>query len=197
MDDLGRGWEHQRAGRYSDADACYRRFLAGHPEHAEAWAALGVVAFKRQNLDEAIDCYKRSLALKPGSAQVLTNLGVAYALKRDFAAAERSFRQAIAIQPASLEAYRNLGHALRDQSQFAEAIPVYQQARMLNPNDIDILGSLGSAFLQSEPSGRGHRAAGHGGQARAAGCSSAPTSRHRTGGGRAVRRGRSRVSARL
>jgi tetratricopeptide (TPR) repeat protein len=143
MDDLGTGWEHQRAGRLSDAEACYRRFLAGHPDHAGGWAALGVVAFHRRDLDQAIGCYLRSLELMPGAADVLTNLGVAHAVRRDFAAAERWLRQAAAVRPPFLEAHRNLGHALRDQGKFAEAAQAYQQARTLRPDDVDVLGSLG------------------------------------------------------
>ncbi len=143
MDDLGMGWEHLRAGRLSDAEASYRRFLAVHPDHAGAWAALGLVAFNRRDLDEAIRCNLRSLALVPGAADVLTNLGVAYAVRRDFADAEKWLRQATAVRPPFPEAYRNLGHALRDQGKFAEAIQTYEQARMLRPDDIDILGSLG------------------------------------------------------
>ncbi len=129
VDDLGTGWEHQRAGRLSEAEACYRRFLASQPNHAEGWAALGVVAFKQQDPDKAIRCYRRSLELKPGSVDVLTNLGVAHAVKRDFATAEQWLRQAIAVRPPFVEAYRNLGHALRDQGKFAEAVQAsYQQS---------------------------------------------------------------------
>ena len=149
MDDLGTGWEHQRAGRVADAEACYRRFLAGQPNHAEGWAVLGALAFQQGNLDEAIRCYLRSLALKPGSVDVLTSLGAAYALKRDFAAAEQALQQAIAVRPPFIEAYRNLGHALRDQGKFAEAAQAYQQARMLRPDDINVLGNLGSALREA------------------------------------------------
>ncbi|MGP0068476.1 MAG: tetratricopeptide repeat protein [Isosphaeraceae bacterium] len=146
MDDLRTGWEHLRAGRLNDAEACYRRFLAVHPDHAEAWAALGIVAFQRQALDEAVRYYSRSLALRPGAVEVLTNLGVAYAIRRDFAAAERVLRQAAAVLPPFLDAYRNLGHVLRDQGKFAEAVQAYQQARMIRPDDIDVLGGLGGSL---------------------------------------------------
>jgi tetratricopeptide (TPR) repeat protein len=146
VDDLGTGWEHKRAGRLADAAACFRRFINSHPDRAEGWAALGVVAFKQQDLDEAIRCFRRSLELKAGSVEVLTNLGVAYAVKRDFAAAERTLRQAAAVQPPSLAAYRNLGHVLSDQGKHAEAVEAHRQALRLSPADIDILGSLGNAL---------------------------------------------------
>ena len=146
VDDLGTGWVHMRAGRLADAESCYRRFLAGNPEHAGVWSALGVVAFHRRDLDEAICCYLRSLELMPGEVDVLTNLGVAYAVRREFAAAERMLRQAAAVVPPFLEAHRNLGHALREQGKFDEAVKAYQQARMLRPDDLDILGSLGIAL---------------------------------------------------
>ena len=53
MDDFERGWEHQRAGRLGDAEACYRRFVAGNPTHAAGWVALGGVAVMQQNYEEA------------------------------------------------------------------------------------------------------------------------------------------------
>jgi Flp pilus assembly protein TadD len=147
VDDLGTGWEHQRAGRLSDAETCYRRFLHSHPNHAECWAALGVVAFRLKKADEAISCYHRSLELTPGLVEVLTNLGVAYAVNRDFPAAEHSLRQAIAIRPSFIEAHRNLGHALRDQGKFAEAAQVYEQSRTISPDDLDILRNLGNVLF--------------------------------------------------
>ena len=108
MDDLGKGWEHQRAGRLADAVACYRRFLADHPDHAEGWALLGLAAFRQRDLEEAVGCYLRSLALKPDSADVLTNLGVAHAVRGDYAAAEQALRRAVALRPLSVDAQRNL-----------------------------------------------------------------------------------------
>jgi FkbM family methyltransferase len=146
VDDLETGWEYQRAGRLSDAAACYRRFLGTHPDHAEGWAAPGVVAFKQQYLDQAINCYLRCLDLKPGSPDVLATLGVAYAVKGDLVAAELAFRQAIAVRPTFIAAYRHLGHALRDQGNFAAAVQAYQRARILGPDDVEILDNLKSVL---------------------------------------------------
>jgi tetratricopeptide (TPR) repeat protein len=149
VDNLGTAWEHQRAGRFLEAEACYRRFLATDPSHAEGWAALGGLAFRRQDLDEAIRCYLRSLALKPGAGDVLASLGAAYALKRDFVAAEQTLRQATAVRPQFLEAYRNLGHALRDQGKYAAAAEAYQRASRLRPDDFNILSNLGIALRKA------------------------------------------------
>ena len=106
VDDLARGWEHQRSGHLADAEACIRRFLSAHPNHAEGWAALGVVALRRKNAEEAVSCYFRSLELTPGGVEVLTNLGVAYAVNRDFPAALGALREAIAIRPSFDRALR-------------------------------------------------------------------------------------------
>jgi tetratricopeptide (TPR) repeat protein len=133
VDDLAKGREHQRAGRLSDAEAYYRRFLDRHPDHAGGSAALGVVALGQRDLDEAVHCSLRSLALRSGTTDTLADFGVA----------------------PFFEAYRNLGHALRDQGKLAEAVQAYQQARELRPDDIDVLSSLGSALYQANRAAEG------------------------------------------
>jgi tetratricopeptide (TPR) repeat protein len=158
VDELERGWEHQRAGRLGDAEACYRRFLAGNPTHAAGWVALGGVAVMQQNYEEAIRCYERSLALQPGEVQLLTSLGAVHALRRDFPAAEKWLRQATLVRPSFIEAYRNLGHALRDQGKFSEAVDAYQQALKLGPDDANLRTNVNDAFSKAEALYRGNLA---------------------------------------
>ena len=196
MDDFVTGWEHLRSGRLAEAESCYRRFLDGHPDHAEAWAALGHVAFNRQDLDESIRCNLRSLDLSPNVAEVLTNLGVAYAVRRDFVSAEQVFRRAVAVLPPFLGGLSQPGPRTARSGETRRShrgLPASEDAQ---PGGCRRPRRTGQRPPGGGPGGRGSRVPGRGGPACAAVRPVSAATRRRAGEGRSIRRGRGRLPPR-
>jgi len=64
-----------QAGDYAAAAEHLNRLLSAHPDHVEAWNALGNVYKLQRKWDGAITCYRRAVALNPQLASALSNLG--------------------------------------------------------------------------------------------------------------------------
>jgi tetratricopeptide (TPR) repeat protein len=148
--DLASGWEHQRAGRYAQAEQYYRRVVQTEPNHAEAWYFVGVTCFRQGRTVEAQACYERSLALRPNHADALNNLGVALAVQGRFMEAEARFRQSLRVKPDYGDALRNLGKALRDQRKLADAAESFRGALRLNAGDGELHAVLGTTLLEAD-----------------------------------------------
>src|SRR6476469_8104932 len=58
---LQEGLQHHQAGRLAPAEACYRRVLAAHPDHADALHLLGVIAHQAGRHDLAIGLINQAI----------------------------------------------------------------------------------------------------------------------------------------
>jgi Flp pilus assembly protein TadD len=52
---LAVGLQHHQAGRLAEAEACYRRVLAAHPDHADPLHLLGIIAGQTGRHDLAVE----------------------------------------------------------------------------------------------------------------------------------------------
>ncbi len=84
-----------RRGQLEEAEALARR--AG--EHPAALHLLGLIAYKRRQLDAAIDLLRRSIAALPADPDFHSNLGLVLADARRFEEAIASHRRALALRP--------------------------------------------------------------------------------------------------
>lgn len=57
--------EHLKSGRLDDSDAAHRRVLSLVPNHAPTLHHLGLIAYKRQDLEAAVGFIRRSLSFAP------------------------------------------------------------------------------------------------------------------------------------
>lgn len=106
--DVERGIAAEASGRARDAEAIYRRVLAGSPDAVEAQIRLGLLLLGEGRAGEADSVVSRALAARPEYAElryarglVLERLG-----RRDEAAA--AYREAIAISPSAHPARERL-----------------------------------------------------------------------------------------
>src|SRR5215207_4354549 len=74
---VAEGMAHHRAGRFAEAEACYRQALAEAPTHAEALHLLGLLAHQFGRHDLAVDLIGRAIASADDRPLYYLNLGAA------------------------------------------------------------------------------------------------------------------------
>ncbi|TAH37042.1 MAG: tetratricopeptide repeat protein [Planctomycetota bacterium] len=122
------------AGRFSDAEAQYRRLLAREPGSAELWEGAGLAAFRSGTAGEgdagyrrAAECFAAAAEHEPMNARLRFNRGCALDWARDLEAAERAYREALELHPGYLEAAENLAALLQAQERVPEAVSVLRE----------------------------------------------------------------------
>jgi predicted O-linked N-acetylglucosamine transferase (SPINDLY family) len=130
---LQQGVTHHRAGRLTEALACYTRVRVAAPRNFDAWNLSGVVALQQGKLTEAITWLERSLTLDARSSSASMRLGLALVSAGRSGEAEPHLRRAVAHKPDFVEAWDNLAFCLKTLDRIAEAITCHERALALNP----------------------------------------------------------------
>jgi protein O-GlcNAc transferase len=140
------GLQHHQAGRLAEAETCYRRVLAAHPNHATVHSNLGVALYDQGRLAEAVAAYRQAICINPDYAPAHFNLGNALREQGKLVEAVAAYRAAIGINPDFAEAHSNLGNVLRDQGKLTEAVASCCQAIRIKPDLADAHSNLGNAL---------------------------------------------------
>ena len=101
--------DHQRFGRFRQAEAIYRQILRHEPNNANANQLLGLLAHQAGDNGAAVTSIGKAIAANPQSALYRFNLGVVLTANGDVDAAVESYRQALALKPDYAAAHNNLG----------------------------------------------------------------------------------------
>lgn len=114
------------------AEACFRQALAVDPDFAEAYANLGLLLEKKNDLDAAERCYRRSIALNPTYSETHLNLGALLANLKRFKEAEMAYTQAILLKQDAPAGWSNLGVLYACTKREEEAEQCYRNALSLD-----------------------------------------------------------------
>lgn len=147
--DLTIGLDHHRAGRWSDAQGCYRRVLTVDPSNPDAHHLLGLLALGRGELAEARGHFSRLVALRPRVAEYRSNYGHALRMLGEYPEAERELRQATALDPSFADAWINLGLVRLDAGDATGALAALETAVARAPHSALAQLNLGSALQQA------------------------------------------------
>ncbi|MHC2436162.1 tetratricopeptide repeat protein [Bradyrhizobium sp. USDA 4451] len=137
------------AGRKAQAREAWAAILKAIPEHQEANARLGRLAWEDGDLPAAVSLLERATT-GAAPASVWFDLGVARQDLRDHDGAAQAYRRAIEIRPDYAEAALNLGIALQEGGEPDAAMQAFARAYALRPQ---LFGSIAMA-LTSAPHGR-------------------------------------------
>lgn len=141
-----RGLALHQAGRFQEAEACYREVLGSDPEHADALHMSGMIALQAGNTESAIQMISASDRFAPGQPETLAHLGSAFKAGGRMDEALEALRLAVAIAPEYIDARFNLGNTLSQMGRHEEAEEAYRFLLSLAPDDGDAWGNLGCAL---------------------------------------------------
>lgn len=113
------------------------RLLIVAPDNWKAHNALGVLADRRQDFDEARVHYVEALKLRPDLALIWNNLGYSVYLMGDSEAAVRYIARALELDPAHKPSRKNLALVYVHQQQFQRALDTFLE-----------VGDAANAFTQ-------------------------------------------------
>ena len=145
-DTLQTGLAHHRAGRLSQASACYAAILATDARHADALNLTGVLARQQDDLLASEHFITQAIQVNPYSATYHHQLARTLALQHRPADATAHYRQATALNPSDIESHRLLAELLLTLGQTEEAIPLLKRILVLDPQRADIYYRLGTFY---------------------------------------------------
>ncbi|MGI9076746.1 MAG: tetratricopeptide repeat protein [Gemmatimonadaceae bacterium] len=147
-----------QVGRYDEAEASGRRYIALHPQSPEVWNALGEILTLRGKITEAADAFTRAIAgHAPDSAAARLNLailkygrGERESALRDFGWFIDFYNNGARLTSAELTAIgtacRYLG--LHDPALFKDALKAFDQAIAADSTNLEPRVRLGNLFLE-------------------------------------------------
>jgi tetratricopeptide (TPR) repeat protein len=138
-----------QAGQHAPAREAWQAILKVIPEHGEAAARLGRLAWEDGDLAAAAAYLARATA-GGAPAPVWFDLGLVRQDLHDHAGAAEAYRKALGLKPDFAEAALNLGTALQESGDPDAAVSAYATAYRLRP---DMFGAIAMA-LTSAPHGR-------------------------------------------
>jgi Tfp pilus assembly protein PilF len=138
--------DRHRLGHLDEAEAVYRTFTECHPELAEPWHLLGVVALQRGQAKIAEPFFREALKREPGHVKCLSNLGGALHQMSRHAEAETYLRAALELDPTYVNALHNLGNTALALGNARQAAEYFQKAVTLNPDFLESAVNLAEAL---------------------------------------------------
>jgi len=144
---LLRADELLRRGERDAAEAAYRQALADQPGNAPLVHRIGVLAFQRGAVGEALPFLAQAVALKPDDATLQSDLGLVQAAAGRPAEAVASYDRALALKPDIAETHCRRADTLRLLGRDAAALEGYDAAIALNPTFVQALNNRGLALM--------------------------------------------------
>ncbi len=141
---------HAAAGRWDEAAASHRMVLRLGPNRAEAWDALGGIAYNAGRHEESERLFRRAVALQPDNANYRDHLGVALrALGRPAEAVEQ-YEKALELSPNRAGTLNNLGNALAEAGTGERGVEALRRAVALAPREPAFRMNLARALMTCE-----------------------------------------------
>jgi len=133
-------------GRLTEAESVCRRLLDVQPSLPQAEHLLGVIAYRKGALGDAIGHAERATKLAPHVALFHANLGEMHRLAGRPELAANAARRALEIEPKMPMALSNLGVALCELKDYTKAARAQRKAIAADPNFAEAHCNLGNAL---------------------------------------------------
>ncbi|MGC8793964.1 MAG: tetratricopeptide repeat protein, partial [Bryobacteraceae bacterium] len=140
--------EHQRAGRWGEAERIYRQVLEQRPEHPDALHLLGVLKAQRGEPVAAAALIARAIGQNPAAPAYHNNLGNVLQELGRIGESLLCYEEALRLAPDYVEALVNLGNALNRLDRFGDALACYLEAQRLRPGDPAVYVNLARALVE-------------------------------------------------
>jgi tetratricopeptide (TPR) repeat protein len=135
-----------RAGRFAEAEALLRAYLAQNPKSARGWYDLGYSCYAQRKIGESIKALAYSLELDISNDEAHKVLGRDLMIIGRFDAAKIEFEQGARLNPQSAEMPYNLGKLFSIQDNWADARHQFEIALRRDPAYMEAYDGLGFAL---------------------------------------------------
>jgi len=135
--------EHQKEGRWEEAEQLYRKVLRSNPTNVDAMRLLGNVTLQTGRIYQAERLFRRALSNAPDYVLAQIDLGCALKKQSRLEEAIDQFRQAIRLEPDNVQAHYLLGSTLSNAAQTYQAVEAYQRVLELAPTHAGAMLGLG------------------------------------------------------
>jgi tetratricopeptide (TPR) repeat protein len=132
-----------------DAKPLLLKILAQRPDDPTSHALLGILAYRKNNCDDAIGHFQKAATIIASQPEALSEYGLCLAVSGHSEDAIAVFAQALAQEPAKPEARYNLALAQWDAHHTKDALKTLQPLIDSNSADQDAL-ALAADILESE-----------------------------------------------
>ena len=147
--------EHEQAGRLDEAEGILRHVIAEAGDHPPAVHLLGIVAFKKDRIEESVRLMERSIALAPMEALYYRNVCEVYRVTGRLDEALVAGRRAAKLAPNDVHCYHNLAVLHYHRLELDEAIACGERAIALDANFAGAHFGIAEASLLRGDFGRG------------------------------------------
>jgi protein O-GlcNAc transferase len=144
------GDEHLKAGRYADAERCYRQVMESDAHYPAALINLGFVLREQRRTDEAREVLERAVRIAAEDADSHYLLGSILETTGPRDAEIRHLQKAIDLRPDFELARHQLIAALFKSGRFAEATRLCEESMAILPDSADLHFYRSSLHLQAD-----------------------------------------------
>jgi tetratricopeptide (TPR) repeat protein len=109
------------------------------------YGALGALALRRGDLDEAERRFHKALDLAPSYVEAMSNLGWIEAARGNEAGAQQWYERAIALDPTYPHVYRRLADLYYDRHDWPHALEYYGRVLAVLPQYFEVLIQAGNS----------------------------------------------------
>ncbi len=138
-----------QAKAYANPETLWRTTIAHNPSAFAAQSELGLILYRRGDLDAAAARFQAAIDLKPDYYEALNNLGIIENLRGNHQVAADLFRRALDVFPGYVPAWVNLGTAEYRLGHTAEAIAALREALRIFPDGAETLCNYGAMLAVS------------------------------------------------
>ena len=124
------GVAYLRADHPEKASAMFERTLGLRADHADALNALGVIATRRGDYDEALDYYRRSLVTDDSNTGVRMNIALTYYLNGERERADAYFDEVVSLDESYGELFDFLASVGDAQQYYEIGVSYLRQLRL-------------------------------------------------------------------
>ena len=147
-DDLKKGTEAIRSGRYEEAEKWFQAAVRVSPDNPVALMELGVAELRLGRPSEATDMLRKAIAVSPELQGANLFLGIAYAQMHRVDESVAALRRETELDPKNAQAYMWQGVVELQDGHPEKATEPFDRAAELAPNDLNILEYRGKAHSE-------------------------------------------------
>ena len=133
---------------FAQAELCFRRLVALHPDNSLAHYSLGMTVGAIGKVEEALRCMQQTLRLDPENIDARVKLGAIHQLLGQHYEAVNQYQQVLRRAPRHREAQIRLGDVHLNLGNLDKAKAFYRKALAAQPNDEDAAAGLAAVSLR-------------------------------------------------